>query len=75
MPRVVRFKTSNWNGGDPGLGEGDGRYGLKGTGAFGMRMLCGSVTEQGGGGSFTINYYRKDPAFLSVEVPSPTPTC
>ena len=31
------------------------------------------VTEQGMGGSFTINYYRKDSAFLSLEVPSPTP--
>ena len=32
-----------------------------------------NVTEQdgGGGGSFTINYYRKDSAFLSLEVPSP----
>ena len=28
------------------------------------------VTEQWGGG-FTINYYRKDSAFLSLEVPSP----
>ena len=35
-----------------------------------------TVTEQeGGGGSFTINYYRKDSAFLSLEVPSPTPPC
>ena len=35
-----------------------------------------NVTEQeGGGGSFTINYYRKDSPFLSLEVPSPTPTC
>ena len=33
------------------------------------------VTEQRGGGSFTINYYRKDSPFLSLEVPSPTPTC
>ena len=32
------------------------------------------VTEQGGGW-FTINYYRKDSPFLSLEVPSPTPTC
>ena len=31
------------------------------------------VTEQGRGGSFTINYYRKDSAFLFLEVPSPTP--
>ena len=28
------------------------------------------VTEQSGGW-FTINYYRKDSAFLSLEVPSP----
>ena len=28
---------------------------------------------RGGGGSFTINYYRKDSAFLFLEVPSPTP--
>ena len=32
------------------------------------------VTEQGRGW-FTINYYRKDSPFLSLEVPSPTPTC
>ena len=29
-----------------------------------------TVTEQGRGW-FTINYYRKDPPFLSLEVPSP----
>ena len=33
------------------------------------------LQSRGGGGSFTINYYRKDSPFLSLEVPSPTPTC
>ena len=31
------------------------------------------VTEQGGGW-FTVNYYRKDSPFLSLEVPPPTHT-
>ena len=30
------------------------------------------VLQSKGGGWFTINYYRKDSAFLSLEVPSPT---
>ena len=39
-----------------------------------FRKAQGVVTEQGRVW-FTINYYRKDSPFLSLEVPSPTPTC
>ena len=35
----------------------------------------GKVLQSKGGGWFTINYYRKDSPFLSLEVPSSTPTC
>ena len=35
------------------------------------RKLPESVTEQGGKGWFTINNYRKDSPFLSLEVPPP----
>ena len=33
------------------------------------------LVQSRGRGSFTINYYIKDSPFLSLEVPSPTPTC
>ena len=43
--------------------------------AIHLSRLFFLLQSKRGGGSFTINYYRKDSAFLSLEVPSPTPTC
>ena len=47
---------------------------MKAVGAQFHQDLSSIVTEQGRGW-FMINYYRKDSPFLSLEVPSPTPTC